>query len=128
MSNIPADIKYSETHEWVKVDGDTVLIGITDHAQELLGDIVFVDLPEGSSEFAKGAELGVIESVKAASDLYMPVSGEVVEANSALTDAPDTVNQSPYEDGWLVRVRVQNTAELDELMTAEAYAAFVNEG
>jgi len=128
MSNIPADIKYSETHEWVKVEGDTVLIGITDHAQELLGDIVFVDLPDGGSEFAKGAELGVIESVKAASDLYMPLAGEVVEANSALTDAPDTVNQSPYEDGWLVRVRVQNTAELDELMTAEAYAAFVNEG
>jgi len=128
MSNIPADIKYSETHEWVKVEGDTVLIGITDHAQELLGDIVFVDLPDGGSEFAKGAELGVIESVKAASDLYMPLAGEVVEATSALTDAPDTVNQSPYEDGWLVRVRVQNTAELEELMTAEAYAAFVNEG
>lgn len=127
MSDIPADLRYSETHEWIKSDGDHLLVGITDHAQQLLGDIVFVELPEVGTALNKGEEFGVIESVKAASDLYMPVSGEVVEVNQALTDTPDQVNQSPYESGWLIKLRLEKDDELRQLQSAEAYAEFISE-
>lgn len=127
MSDIPADLHYSETHEWIKSEGEHLLVGITDHAQQLLGDIVFVELPEVGSELNKGQEFGVIESVKAASDLYMPVSGEIIEVNQALMDTPDEVNQSPYESGWLLKVRMSNEGELEQLKSAEAYAEFISE-
>ena len=107
MSNLPTNLRYAKSHEWVLDHQDgTVTIGITDHAQEALGDVVFVELPEVGQELSKGKEFGVIESVKAASDLYSPVDGEVIEINDALEDAPETVNDAPYEGGWMMKVRL----------------------
>jgi len=124
MSSIPANLRYADSHEWVLDNGDgTVTIGITDHAQHALGDVVFVELPEVGRSLEHKEELGVIESVKAASDLYAPVAGEIIEVNAALEDAPETVNESPYEDGWIMKVRVNDTAELDALMDADGYQA-----
>ncbi|MGQ7248449.1 glycine cleavage system protein GcvH [Halomonas sp. V046] len=124
MSSIPANLRYAASHEWILDNGDgTVTIGITDHAQEALGDVVFVDLPEIGTQLAKGDEFGVIESVKAASDLYAPIDGEIVEVNEALEDAPETVNESPYEDGWIMKVRLDDKNVLDELLDADAYQA-----
>jgi len=124
MSSIPANLRYAASHEWILDNGDgTVTIGISDHAQEALGDVVFVDLPEIGTQLAKGDEFGVIESVKAASDLYAPVDGEIVEVNEALEDAPETVNESPYEDGWIMKVRLDDKSVLDELLDADAYQA-----
>ena len=123
MSNLPANLRYAASHEWVLDHQDgTVTIGITDHAQEALGDVVFVELPEVGQSLSKGKEFGVIESVKAASDLYSPVNGEVIEVNEALEDAPETVNDAPYEGGWIMKVRVTDQA-LEGLLDADAYQA-----
>lgn len=126
MSNLPANLRYAKSHEWVLDHQDgTVTIGITDHAQEALGDVVFVELPEVGQSLDKGKEFGVIESVKAASDLYSPVNGEVIEINDALEDAPETVNDAPYEGGWMMKVRVTDQA-FDDLLDADAYQAMIN--
>ncbi len=123
MSNIPSDYRYTKTHEWVRDDGDGVVaVGITDHAQELLGDLVFVELPEVGAELAAGDECAVVESVKAASDVYCPVSGEVVEINEALVDAPETINTDPYDAGWMFKLKLLDEGEVENLMDAEAYA------
>jgi len=124
MSNdVPNELKYTKSHEWVRADEEGIAtIGITDHAQELLGDLVFVELPEVGAELGVGSECAVVESVKAASDVYSPVSGEVVEVNELLADAPETINQDAYEEGWIFRVRLSDPGELDELMDADSYA------
>ncbi|MCH4565363.1 glycine cleavage system protein GcvH [Halomonas sp. EGI 63088] len=124
MSSLLPNLRYAESHEWVLDNGDgTVTIGITDHAQEALGDIVFVELPEVGQTLALKDEFGVIESVKAASDLYAPVAGEIVEVNEALEDAPESVNESPYEDGWIMKVRITDATALDALLDADGYQA-----
>ncbi|MGY2462347.1 glycine cleavage system protein GcvH [Vreelandella sulfidaeris] len=123
MSNLPANLHYAESHEWVLDNKDgTVTVGITDHAQQALGDVVFVELPEVGTELSKGQEFGVIESVKAASDLYSPVNGEVIEVNESLEDAPETVNEAPYQGGWIMKVRLDGNS-LDGLLDADAYQA-----
>lgn len=123
MSNTPDDLKYTESHEWVRQEADgLVTIGISDHAQEQLGDLVFVELPEVGRALAAHDEFGVVESVKAASDIYSPISGEVAEVNEALEDSPELVNSDPYNDGWVIKVKPANAAELDDLMDAETYA------
>lgn len=124
MSNVPADLKYAKSHEWVRVEADgTVTLGITDHAQEALGDLVYVELPEVGASLAAGSEFAVVESVKAASDVYMPVGGEILEVNEALSDAAELVNEDPYGKGWLCKVRLSDTSELDGLLDADAYSA-----
>jgi glycine cleavage system H protein len=115
----PEDLKYAESHEWVKIDGETAVIGISSYAAKKLGDIVYVELPEVGDEVEAGEQMGTIESVKAASEFYSPVSGEVLEINEELEDSPETVNDSPYEDGWFVKVKM--TAESEDLMDSEAY-------
>ena len=120
----PGELCYSEDHEWVKIEGEVATIGITDYAQEELGDIVFVELPQVGATLKQGATLGVVESVKAVSDVYAPVSGAVVEVNGHLSDHPETINESPYQDGWMVRVSMADAAEIGRLMTAEQYEAF----
>ncbi len=124
MSNdVPTELKYTKSHEWVRVEDDNlVTVGITDHAQELLGDLVFVELPEVGADLGIGAECAVVESVKAASDVYSPVSGEVIEVNETLADAPETINQDAYEEGWIFRLRLTEPGELDGLMDADSYA------
>ena len=127
MSDFPAELKYAETHEWVRTEDDgTVVVGITDHAQDALGDIVYVELPEVGASADSGGEVAVVESVKAASDIYSPVSGEIVEINSALEDQPETVNQSPYGDGWLFRVKLAEPEDIQNLMDADAYKAMID--
>src|SRR5215467_5466501 len=122
--NHPADLKYSETDEWVRVEGDQATIGITDYAQDQLGDIVYIELPWGSTqEVSHETKFGDIESVKATSELISPVSGEVVKVNAELKDSPELINDSPYEDGWMLVVKMSNPAELDSLMTADEYKA-----
>jgi glycine cleavage system H protein len=115
------DLKYTKTHEWVKIKGDTVLVGITDHAQGELTDIVFVELPEKNKDLKKGDELCVVESVKSVSEIYSPVSGKVVTINNKLEDTPETINQSPYDDGWIAELEVKDKAELSSLLDAESY-------
>ena len=124
MSNdVPTELKYTRSHEWVRVDDEGVAtIGITDHAQELLGDLVFVELPEVATQLAAGSECAVVESVKAASDVYSPLSGEVVEVNEVLADSPETINQDAYEDGWIFRLRLSDPEELEALLDADSYA------
>jgi glycine cleavage system H protein len=122
---VPETLRYSEEHEWVKVSDGVAMIGITDHAQEELGDIVFVELPVKDATVTKGGTLGVVESVKAVSDVYAPVSGTVVEANDRLVDNPEIVNTDPYGDGWMAQVRLSDPSEVEQLMTAAQYAAFV---
>ncbi len=123
MSSFPDDLKYAATHEWVRVETDgTVVMGISDHAQELLGDIVFIELPEEGAEVAAEQEMSVVESVKAASDIYAPITGTIVEVNKALIDAPETVNSSPYDEGWFCRIQPNNAADIDALLDADAYA------
>ena len=119
--NFPEDVRYSESHEWVKVTGDTAKLGITDYAQDQLGDIVFVELPDVGESFEKGAEYGTVESVKAVSELYMPVSGEIVAINEALEDAPELVNNTPFSDGWMIEIKLDDSSELDALMDKDAY-------
>ena len=110
--SVPGDLQYTKTHEWVRREGDTATVGITDHAQDELGDVVFIELPEEGASFGAGDAFGTIESVKAVSDLYAPVGGEVVEVNEALNDAPEKVNEDPYGDGWIVRLRVSGEGDL----------------
>jgi glycine cleavage system H protein len=122
MSNVPSDLKYTKTHEWVRDEGDGVVtIGITDHAQELLGDLVFVELPEPGAGVDAGSDCAVVESVKAASDVYAPLSGEVLEINESLADTPETINQDAYGDGWMFKLKLSDASELDGLMAAEDY-------
>ena len=122
MADIPENLKYLESHEWAKIEDDgTVTVGISDHAQELLGDIVFVELPQVGSSIEKQADVAVVESVKAASDVYSPVSGEIIATNENLENAPETVNSSPYDDGWFFKVKPTNIEEVSELLDAEAY-------
>jgi len=123
MSEIPSDLLYRESHEWVRYDDDgTATIGISDHAQAQLGDMVFVELPEPGMSYEQGDACAVVESVKAASDVYAPLTGEVIENNSALEDSPELVNSDPYGDGWLFRMQLSNPSELDGLLDPEAYA------
>lgn len=122
---IPSELKYSEEHEWVRVEGKRATVGITDYAQEQLGDVVYVELPEPGGEVQFLEVFGVVESVKTASDLYAPVSGAVAEINERLTDEPELVNGSPYEDGWMIVVEMSAPSELDKLMDDEAYEAFL---
>lgn len=122
MSDIPSDLKYAATHEWARLEDDgTVTVGISDHAQDALGDVVYVELPELEQVIAAGDEAGVVESVKAASDVYAPVSGTVCAVNEALDDAPETVNSDAYTDGWFFKMRPADLGELEELLDAEAY-------
>ncbi|MTW21495.1 glycine cleavage system protein GcvH [Allochromatium palmeri] len=126
MSNLPADLKYTKTHEWVRDNGDgTVTVGITDHAQDALGDIVFVEVPENGRTVAAEEASAVVESVKAASDIYSPLAGEIVEGNAALADTPDAINTSPYEDGWIFRLTPADMGALAGLLDAAAYEQIV---
>ena len=128
MSEIPSECRYLKSHEWVRMEADGICtVGITDHAQSQLGDIVFVELPQEATEMSAGEECGVIESVKAASDFYSPLSGEIVAANEGLTDAPELVNQDPYGDGWLFKIKIENEEALQDLLDAEAYQSFLDE-
>lgn len=123
MSDVPAGLKYTKSHEWVSVGDDGIVtVGITDHAQELLGDLVYVEIPEEGSNVTAGEACAVVESVKAASDVYSPVSGEVVGRNDALEDAPEQVNQDAFGEGWIFRVQMSDPSELEALLDAEAYA------
>ena len=125
MSNIPSDLHYTKTHEWVRSESDgTITVGITDHAQDLLGDMVFVETPEIGSDYGSGEDIAVVESVKAASDVYAPVIGEVIAINEDLVDAPEKVNQSPFDEGWLFKMRPKDAGEIEELMDAAAYQEF----
>jgi glycine cleavage system H protein len=126
--SVPTDLRYTKDHEWVRVDGDTATVGVTAYAAGQLGDIVFVELPEPGRSLEQFAAFGVVESVKAVSDLFAPVSGEVVEANAALAASPELVNASPYEGGWMVRVRVADPAQLDDLLDPDAYDALIAAG
>jgi glycine cleavage system H protein len=121
--NYPADLRYSASHEWVRVDGDRATLGITDFAQHELGDVVYLDLPRVGQTFQAGAVFGTVESVKAVSDLYCPVSGEVLEVNEPLQDHPEGINDSPYENGWMLVLRMTDPSEVDKLMDAAAYEA-----
>lgn len=128
MSNVPSDLKYASSHEWVRQEEDgTVTVGISDHAQDSLGDLVFVETPEIDSTVEAGEACAVVESVKAASDIYAPVAGTVVDANSQLQDAPELVNTDPYGEGWIMRIRVDDLDALEELMDADDYEHFIAE-
>ncbi len=122
MSQTPADLKYAHSHEWARLEDDgTVTVGISDHAQDALGDVVFVELPDIGARLAAGDEAGVVESVKAAADIYAPVGGEVIAVNELLEDSPETVNSDPYHDGWFYRLQAENASELDKLLSPEEY-------
>jgi glycine cleavage system H protein len=124
MSQSPAELRYVSSHEWVRVEEDgTATIGITNHAQEALGDVVFVELPEVGAQLGAGDEAGVVESVKAASDIYAPIGGEIIAINENLEDNPDVVNEDPYGDGWFFKMRLDDAASVDDLLTAEQYDA-----
>ena len=125
MANTPEDNRYAKSHEYVHVESNTGTIGITDYAQKELGDVVFVELPQVGTQLEIGDELGNIESVKAVSELFAPVGGEVIEVNEALADKPELVNTDPYGDGWMIRIRVADASEADELMNAEEYEEYV---
>jgi glycine cleavage system H protein len=128
MSRMPSDLSYAESHEWLRLEGDgTALVGVTDHAQDALGDVVYVELPEIGAQIDAGAEVAVVESVKAASDIYSPVTGEILLINDALEDQPDLVNSSPYADGWLFSVRLDNPEEVKAMLDADAYQAVIDE-
>lgn len=124
----PKNLRYANSHEWARDNGDgTVTVGISEHAQDALGDVVFVELPEVGARFEAGEEFGVVESVKAASDVYSPVGGEVSEVNSALEDSPETINESPYDKGWLIKLKVSDSSELNTLLDAASYSKVVEE-
>jgi glycine cleavage system H protein len=128
MSEFRSDLKYLPSHEWARVESDgTVTIGISDYAQESLGDVVYVEVPEVGSEVSAGEEAGVVESVKAASDIFSPVTGEVIAVNEALEDAPETVNGSPYDDGWFFKVKPSDLSELDDALDADGYRESIEE-
>lgn len=123
MSQIPAELKYVSSHEWIRDEGDGVVtVGITDHAQELLGDVVFVDAPEVDSEVDAEDEIAVVESVKAASDIYAPLAGTIIEVNEELEDSPELVNSDPYGDGWMFKMKLADAGDMDSLLSAEEYA------
>lgn len=125
--DFPDELKYTEEHEWVLVEDEIATVGITDFAQDQLGDVVFVELPEVGDQLDIGKPLGVVESVKAVSDVYAPISGEVVEVNDDLPDEPEMLNTSPYEDGWMIKVKLSNPDEVDDLMDAASYQDFIEE-
>lgn len=128
MSNSPSELRYASSHEWARLEDDgTVTVGISDHAQEALGDVVFVELPEIGNTYSAGEEIGVVESVKAASDIYAPIAGEVIAVNEALEDSPEVINESPYDDGWFFKLQPSEVGELENLMDAEAYDAECDE-
>ncbi len=124
--NIPENLKYTNEHEWAKIEGDIATIGITDYAQQSLGDVVYVELPDTDTEVKKGKEFGSIESVKAVSDIFAPLSGTVTEINDELSDHPEYINQSPYDKGWIVKIKISDPAEIDNLMDSKQYENFVN--
>ena len=128
MNETPSDLKFLDSHEWIKEDDNTVVVGISDHAQNELGEVVFVELPAIGDEFVLGDEVAVVESVKAASEVYTPISGEVIEVNDALEENPELVNTSPYEDGWFFKLKVsdENLGSIDSLMTAEEYSSMLD--
>ena len=128
MSNVPGDLKYSKEHEWLRKEADGIwTVGITEHAQELLGDMVFVDLPEVGTIVGAGDDCAVAESVKAASDIYAPISGEIVEVNEELQTSPELVNSEPYGDGWILKIRASDESEIDALLDADAYGALLED-
>jgi glycine cleavage system H protein len=124
MANIPDDLHYSKDHEWVRVEGNVAVIGITDYAQDSLGDVVYVELPKAGEQFAANESFGSVESVKAVSEVFSPVSGKIVGVNDALQDEPEKVNQDSYGDGWMIRVEMSNAGEVDSLLTAAEYEDF----
>ena len=128
MNEMPSDLKFLDSHEWIKEDENTVIVGISDHAQNELGEVVFVELPSIGDEFVSGDEAAVVESVKAASEVYTPISGKVIEVNDALEENPELVNTSPYEDGWFFKLKVsdENLGSIDSLMTAEEYSSMLD--
>ena len=128
MNETPSDLKFLDSHEWIKEDENTVMVGISDHAQSELGEVVFVELPAVGDEFVSGDEAAVVESVKAASEVYTPISGEVIEVNEALEENPELVNTSPYEEGWFFKLEVsdENLGSIDNLMTAEEYSSMLD--
>ncbi len=127
MSDVPTELKFLSTHEWVLVEDNVATIGVSDHAQELLGDLVYVELPEQGSTVAAGDSVGVIESVKAASDTYAPVSGEIIEVNDELEDAPEKINNDPYGDGWMYKISIEDPEEIENLLNADAYTDSIAE-
>ena len=128
MNEMPGDLKFLDSHEWIKVDDNTAIVGISDHAQNELGEVVFVELPAIGDEFVLGDEVAVVESVKAASEVYTPISGEVIEVNDTLEENPELVNTSPYEEGWFFKLKVtdENLGSVDSLMTAEEYSSMLD--
>ncbi len=128
MSNIPSELRYASTHEWVRPEGDGVFtVGISEHAQDLLGDMVFVELPDVGDQVSAGDDIAVAESVKAASDVYAPISGEIVEVNESLEDSPEQVNADPYGDGWMFKIKADDPSEVDALLDAEGYENSIEE-
>jgi glycine cleavage system H protein len=127
MSNVPSELRFLSSHEWVSVDGDVATIGVSDHAQELLGDLVFVELPEEGSTVIAGDSVAVIESVKAASDTYAPISGEIIEVNSELEDSPERINDDPYGDGWMYKIQIDDHSEVADLLDASSYSETIAE-
>ena len=124
--NTPDNLKYTKDHEWIKIDGDIATVGITDFAQSELGDIVYVEIETEGEELDKEEVFGTVEAVKTVSDLFMPLSGEVIEVNESLLDAPETVNNDPFEGGWMIKIKISNASELDELLSAEAYKSLIS--
>jgi glycine cleavage system H protein len=124
MANVPENLHYSKDHEWVRVEGDTAVVGISDHAQEQLGDVVYVELPKPGEEFTANESFGSVESVKAVSEVFTPVSGKVTEANDSLNDEPEKVNQDPYGEGWMIKIKMSSAGEVDSLLTAAEYEDF----
>jgi glycine cleavage system H protein len=127
MSNTPEDLSYTKDHEWIRAKGNEATVGITDHAQNQLGDVVYVELPKVGDKFESSEPFGSVESVKAVSEIYMPVSGAVIEVNEALNDSPEQVNEDPYGEGWMIRIKVDKPAELDALLTAAEYEDYIKE-
>jgi glycine cleavage system H protein len=127
MANTPEDLSYTKDHEWVRGQGAEATVGITDHAQHQLGDVVYVELPKVGDRFEKSEPFGSVESVKAVSEIYMPVSAEVIEVNSALSDAPELVNSDPYGGGWMIRIKIDNPSEIDALLSAAEYEDYIKE-
>jgi glycine cleavage system H protein len=124
MANVPENLHYSKDHEWVRVEGDTAVVGITDHAQEQLGDVVYVELPKAGDEFGASESFGSVESVKAVSEVFTPVSGKITGANDSLTDEPEKVNTDPYGEGWMIKIKMSSPDEVDSLLTAAEYEDF----
>jgi len=127
MANTPEDLNYTKDHEWVRVKGSEATAGITDHAQDQLGDVVYVELPKVGDKFEASEPFGSVESVKAVSEIYMPVSGSVIEVNDSLNDAPEQVNEDPYGEGWMIRIRIDNPAQVDALLTSIEYEDYIKE-